>query len=377
MKIVLALSILVLVVFGCKVGYQGATTNLGAFQKTSTFTQPNARFVSLSKNGNLLVLTGWSNDKGFRNIYKKSGLNYPLIFPTSNSNSSGVAGESFFSPLINNNEKEVVHSYEETIQILKEYNGTWMTSPLLPSNFPTPNYPYSNVIMNGLGNTLAVESFTIKNSNPSSQQAASMWFLNNGSWTKTDEIPLPSNAFPNSQFVPLSMDELGNQVVMHSGSKIYIFKRNGTSWQDQVPLANNLNNLNFEQQAFMSSNGNKMALMENGNRKTHILEKNNNIFVNTHEIDGILMGMSTDGRTVVVQNYVSTGTDGIGTPQSQGFLEVYQLQNNNWTKQATIAPKSDRNSYKRVAISHNGNTIAVLFQDPPFQSTSRVEIYTK
>jgi len=370
--------------------YQGKTTELGLFQSDGVITGSIVgEKIALSGDGQTLVSEDWRK----RVIYRKFGGNWPQVYTFDDRPTSGSADDSgtpWFEPKLDESGSFLLTSHRDALRIFKPQSANgqdWQEDGFLTATLDAQSYRYSQALLSGDGQIVALSHRT---SNDGSftllDKDITIWQQQSSNWVEIDRIERIADAGGGSsadnfalRLVDISRD--GSQILTVGPNGAFVYSRSGNSWQNIAELTATSSIFSFEESGAISAAGNRVALEASTNGadgpRTLIFDLASGTWQQSSDLKGRFMAMSADGQTLVLQNFVQTGSDFIGTPQSQGFLEVFTRSSSNWQKIATFAPSSDRNSYKRVALSSDGKVLAATLQDPPFTSTMRLEIYTR
>ncbi len=370
--------------------YQGATTNLGLYQADEVITGSIVgEKIALSDDGLTLVSEDWRR----RSIYRKFGANWPQVYVLDYRPTSGSAddkGTPWFVPKLDETGNTLLTSHRDLLRTFmpQSANGQdWQEQRFLNATLDAQSHRYSEALLSGDGNIAALShkttsdgSFTLLDKD------ITIWQQQAGNWLELSRIErIADNGVISTadnfaiRLVDINRD--GSKILVVGPNGAFVHTRSGDSWQSSAELSATSNIFSFEERGAISASGNRVALQASVNSangpRTIVFDLANGTWQQSTDLQGRFMAMSSDGQTLVLQNFVQTGTDFIGTPQSQGFLEVFNLSGGSWQKVATIAPSSDRNSYQAVALNADGSVMAATLQDPPFSTTMRLEIYTR
>ena len=371
--------------------YQGQTTNLGPFQVDSTITGSIVGTqIALSGDGQTLV----SEDYRRRVIYRKFGGNWPQVYTLDYRPTTSPAddkGTPWFSPRLDETASTLLTSDRDKLRIFKPQgaNGQdWQAERLLSSALDTQSYRYSQALLSADAQVIALSH---KTSNDGSfavlDKDITLWQQQAGNWSQIASIDRLANSgastnfnAPNFELELLDINRDGSKILIVGPNGAFVHNRSSDSWQNKTELTATTPIFGFNQKGALNSSGNRIALeagTDADGPRVLMFQLNNNAWQQSANLKGEFMAMSRDGQTLVLQNFIQTGSDFIGTPQSQGFLEVYTASAGSWQKVATFAPSSDRNKYQRAVLSTDGKVLAATLQDPPFTSGVRLEIYTR
>ncbi len=371
--------------------YQGQTTNLGPFQVDSTITGSIVGTqIALSGDGQTLVSEDWRR----RVIYRKFGGNWPQVYSLDYRPTTSPAddkGTPWFSPKLDATGTTLLTSDRDKLRTFMPQATNaqnWQAESFLNSALDSESYRYSKAL---LSDDASIVVLSHKTSNNGSftvlDKDITIWEQSSGNWSQIAAIERLANSGESTNFnaanfglelVGISSD--GSRILVVGPNGAFVHSRSGDSWQNKAQLTATTTIFGFNEKGALNNSGNRIAIEANTNSdgpRVLIFDLTNNAWQQSSNLKGEFMAMSGDGQTLVLQNFVQTGSDFIGTPQSQGFLEIYRASAGSWQKVATFAPASDRNKYQRVALSRDGSVLAATLQDPPFSTGVRLEIYSQ
>ncbi len=353
----LCLSCLTLLLSSCSLlSYQGVQSELGPFTLEQSFSgDVVGSNLALAEDASTLVSEDWRTQV----IYRFNGGVWQETKRIDNRPRSGPAddaGTPWFRPQVSANGVTVISSSEDTLRQLTWSSNNWQSKAILASE----SLFRASLIMSADARILTVCCFE-------TSDGFSIWENQNGTWQQLAKIDaLNTFAEPIS---PVALSATGNVILTDSAE---LYERRGNTWQKSSSLAAS----SSLQARALNETGTRVAV-EDDSFKVKLFDLEGSSWQQRFSTEGQFKALSADAKTLVVQKFKDTGQDFIGTPQSQGYLEIYEESLSGWQKIATLAPASDRNSYQQVSLSADGSLIALSFQDPPFSSSTRIQMFKR
>ncbi len=348
---------LTLLLSSCGVlNYQGVQSELGPFKLERSFSADVVGpTLALAANGSTLLSEDWRTQV----IYRFQAGVWQETKRLDNRPDSGPAddtGTPWFRPQVSADGGTVISSAEDTLRQLTWSSSNWQSKAILDSE----SLFRASILMSSDARILTLCCFE-------NSDGFSIWENQNGTWQQLASIN-ELNAF-GEPISPVALSATGNIILTDSAE---LYERTGNTWQKKSTVTTST----FVQPQALTATGTRVAV-EDESFKVKLFDFNGSSWQPRFSTEGQFKALSTDGKTLVVQKFKDTGQDFIGTPQSQGYLEIYEETVSGWQKIATLAPNSDRNSFQQVSLSDNGSVLAVSFQDPPFSSSIRIQVFKK
>lgn len=274
------------------------------------------------------------------------------------------------------------------ITVYKYLNNKW--EQIGNDIFPSGNgYKFGEIMeLSSDGNTLIV---------PSSFQKINFYTFNGIAWEKSKKNITLENEYDYIKAISITND-LKKIAVTYDNSKLYsncikIFKHDTNGWmQEGTTILPESSKKSFGNAISLSSEGNFIVvgnsfansngLKYNGEITIYKLIYNNWVKTESsftgrlaEDSLGSSLVVSNDGKTIIAS---SNDSDDI-LNKNAGYVEIYELINNNWVKNKQIIKPEMQNPFfgHSLALSHDGNVLALSLPYLGFKKPGYVKVYKK
>lgn len=274
------------------------------------------------------------------------------------------------------------------ITVYKYLNNKWdqIGNDIFPSG---SGYQFGEIMeFSSDGNTLIV---------PSSFQKINFYNFNGIAWEKSKENITLDNEYDYIKAISITND-LKKIAVTYDNSKLYsncikIFKHDTKGWiQEGSTILPESSKKSFGNSISLNSDGNIIVIGNSYSNSNGIKSSgeitmykfdNNNWTKIENKFSGKLEGanygknviISSDSKTILASS--NSSTDFLN--KNAGYVETYELINNNWVKnKQTIKPEMQNPFFGHsLALSDDGNVLALSLPYLGFKKPGYVKVYKK